>query len=106
MTIPFNTDEHRALMAKINNSISESTDVVLMFRSIPKGDQIMQKQYSYNSSKWQQMTGINEKEYNIISPINSGNTDDPRQKETTNRKKRVHWSSDIAKIYHIKRINY
>ena len=106
MTIPFNKAEHRALMAKINNSISESTDIVLMFRSIPYGDHIMQKQYSYNSSKWQQMSGIQEKEYIINLTTNSGDLDNHQQKVITNRKKRVHWSSDIEKIYHIKRIAY
>ena len=106
MSIPFNTTEHRTLMAKINESISESTDVILMFRFLPYVDQNMRSHSSNESAKWQQMTGIHEKEYNINSPINSEDMDNHQQKETTKRKKRVHWSSDIAKIYHIKRITY
>ena len=106
MSIPFNTTEHRALMAKINESISESTDVVLMLRSIPYVDQIMQSHSSNESSKWQQMTGIHQKEYIVNSTTNFGDMDNHQEKENTNRKKRVHWSSDIAKIYHIKRITY
>ena len=93
-------------MAKINNSISESTDVVLMFRSIPYVDQIMRIHPSIQSAKWQQMTGIHEKEYIVNSTNNSGDMDNHQKKEITDRKKRVHWNSDIAKIYHIKRITY
>ena len=81
MTIPFNKAEHRALMAKINNSISESTDIVLMFRSIPYVDQIMRSHSSIQSAKWQQMTGIHEKEYFVNSTNNSGDMDNHQKKE-------------------------
>ena len=106
MSIPYDTTEHRALMAKINESISESTDVVLMFRSIPYVDEIKRSHSSNESGRLQPITAIHEKEHIINSPINFGDMDNHQQKETTKRKKRVHWSSDIAKVYHIKRIIY